>query len=84
MMSSMIRCQYCIFWQLLFKVRIVENLIPDGQTCKWKKCHFKCNRLHQPMYTLWLKFDYFKFDKKKPTLIFPPNMSVLQVQSKNP
>jgi hypothetical protein len=36
------------------------------------------------MYILWLKFDYFKFDKKTPTRIFPPNMLVLQVQSKNP
>jgi hypothetical protein len=70
MISSMIRCEYCIFWQLLFKVRVGENLIPKCKTCIWKQCHFKCNRPHQPMYILWLKFDYFKFDKNKNQPLF--------------
>jgi hypothetical protein len=36
-------CRYYIFWQLLFKAEIVEDLIGKYNTHTWKQCHFKYN-----------------------------------------
>ncbi len=33
--------KYCIFWWLLLKVKIVENLIKKYNIHIWKQCHFK-------------------------------------------
>jgi hypothetical protein len=60
MISSMIRCGYCMFWQLLFKAyfEIVKDIISKYSA-------------HQPMNIMWPKSIYCKFGKQ-PTLIFRP------------
>lgn len=66
MISSKIRCGYCIFWQLLFKTyfEIVKDLISKYSACNWKQCYFQCNGPHQPMNILWPKSIYYKFGKQ--------------------
>jgi hypothetical protein len=74
MISSMIRCGYCIFWQLLFKeyFEIVKDLISKYNAHIRKQCYFKCNRPHQPMNILWPKSIYCKFGKQTNPIYFHP------------
>jgi hypothetical protein len=37
--------KYCIFKQLLLKVKIIEDPIPKCNSHIWKQCHFKYNTL---------------------------------------
>ncbi len=45
--------RYYIFWQLLFKGKIVEDLIAKYNTHIWKQCHFKYNAPQWLLHFLW-------------------------------
>jgi hypothetical protein len=83
MISSMIRCGCCIFWQLLFKARIIHNPIPKCNTRIWKMSFEILNTTITNAYLL-AQIQVWHVWFKWSTPIFIPKWRYYMLNPKNP